>query len=431
MTAETKAIMTTRQHRTWAALGGRAPYAVAALALAAGLFACGSDKDGNLATSGTAADQPADQPGGGLGGALADAGDTQTDNPLLSARKLDYGEALREASLKLVGDLPAWSDIKAMASATTDDERAATYENAIDAMLYDDRFAVRMIRWWRDTLKTGNQGAPQAGQPDFDTAAVFAAMVVVKNRPYTDLFTATTGNCPTFDGKDFQAADCTNGAPQAGVLSNAGLMAQYYANMAFRRTRFVQETFACSKFPAEYSTSPSAMGASIYTSPWAFESISGGTSARVNFQDTSSVICANCHTTINHIAPLFANFDMNGNFNAAHVQVETPIQSTDPNERRTVLSDWLPAGQQLAWRNGVAVSDIPSLGRAMAADPVVQQCAVNRVWNWAFSRGDIVNDLATIPPTVTADLTADFAANNFNFRRLIRQVFLSPDFVRF
>ena len=36
------------------------------------------------------------------------------------------------------------------------------------------------------------------------------------------------------------------------------------------------------------------------------------------------VICANCHTTINHIAPLFAKFDSVGNLTGT-IQVITPV----------------------------------------------------------------------------------------------------------
>src|SRR4029077_19349351 len=97
-------------------------------------------------------------------------------------------------------------------------------------------------------------------------------------------------------------------------LTDPGLMAQYYANMAFRRVRFVQETFVCSKFPAEFSATPKPMGAGAYTSPWDFGSIQGGAAAKVNFQDTTAVICANCHTTLNHLAPLFGHFDQKGDY---------------------------------------------------------------------------------------------------------------------
>jgi hypothetical protein len=287
------------------------------------------------------------------------------------------------------------------------------------------------VRFWRDTFRTGPVPAPPAGAPSFDTAAVFAAQIAFEDRPFTELFTASQGTCPTFSGGVFTSANCPGDGPKAGVLTDPGLMAQYYANMAFRRVRFVQETFACTKFPAEYTDKPTPMGVSLYTSPWEFNSISGGTGSRVDFKDTSSVICANCHTTMNHLAPLFANFDANGNFNPTAVQVETPIASQVAAERITRFTDWLPEGSKLYWRNGVEVADLPALGKAMAADPEVARCAVARVWNWGFSRGDIVSDIATIPPNVTRDLVASFTGGGLKLRSLVRGVFTHPDFVRF
>jgi hypothetical protein len=168
------------------------------------------------------------------------------------------------------------------------------------------------------------------------------------------------------------------------------------------------------------------MGAGTYTSPWDFNSISGGAGAKIDFHDTSAVICANCHTTMNHIAPLFANFDATGKLQST-IQVETPV--TPPV--KTVLTDWLPAGQALAWRNGVTVTDIPTLGAAMAKDPDVLRCAVTRVWNWGLSRGDVVNDGATVPATVVSDQVNAFTAGGLKLKSVIRAVFTSDDFTQF
>jgi hypothetical protein len=284
-----------------------------------------------------------------------------------------------------------------------------------------------MIEFWRNTFKTGAQGQPQQGQPSFDTAATFAAMVVVNDRPYTDILTATSGTCPTYASGQFAAGDCKNGAPTAGVLTDPGIQAQYFGHMAFRRVRFVQETFVCSPMPAEYSSSPKPMGSSIYTSPWPFDSVTGGPGAKIDFQDTSAIICANCHTTLNHIAPLFAYFDQNGKYVSGKVQVQTPVVPP----ATTQLADWLPAGEGLAWRNGVPVTDIPSLAQAIAADPDVLRCAVTRVWNWGLSRGDVVLDLATVPQVVSDPILQDFQASGLKLKKVIRDVFTSDDFVRF
>src|ERR1051325_11380380 len=151
----------------------------------------------------------------------------------------------------------------------------------------------------------------------YDTAPALAAMLSVQNGSYMNLLTQGSANCPTFDENagTFAAAECNNNGPKAGVLTNPGVMKQFYSNFAFRRVRWVQEVFDCTKFPAEVSPTPTDVGGSSpYTGVWPFKSISSPTNGggRVNFLDTSAVICANCHTTINHIAPLFAYYDMNG-----------------------------------------------------------------------------------------------------------------------
>lgn len=362
-------------------------------------------------------------------GAGMSTGPTVVSTPTLDNRVVDYGEALRTATVKLVGDLPTLQDVHDIEAATSaSDGGKSVYEAKVDALLADPRFAVRQIQWWRDTFKTGEAGEMTGnGAPSFDTAATFAAYVTVNNLSYTELFTATKGTCPTFASGTFTAADCMNNAPTAGILTDPGIMAQYFADMAIRRVRFIQETFVCNKFPTEFSGKPIEMGAGIYTSPWPFDSIAGGATARINFQDTSSVVCADCHTTINHIAPLFSYFDLNGNYVAGTIQVTTPSPGLPVSE----LADWIPAGQPFAWRDGTNVVDIPGLGKAIAADPDVAQCAVNRIWNYAMSRGDIVNDLATVPASVTAPLVKTFQANGKKLLPIIRAAFTSDDFTKF
>ncbi len=347
---------------------------IAALGIAVAVTGCGNSGGGLTAPENATGDgwnntnnnNPGGAPGGGAAGvgspsAGGGAGGT-SGNASLDSRVVNYGEALRSASLKLVGDLPTLAEINAAKTGGK-----AGYEAKIDALLADPRFAAKQIAWWRDTLKTGASGTPAAGMPSYDTGATFAASVVVGDRPYTDLFTASTGTCPTYAAGAFTPANCAGTQPTAGLLTDPGLMSQYFANMAFRRVRFVQETFVCSKYPTEFGPAPKPMGSGAYTSPWDFNSIAGGTAARINFQDTSAVICANCHTTMNHQAPLFAHFDANGAFNTA-IQVKTP-SAGNPT---AVLADWLPTGQAFYWRSGgAAVTDLPGLGAEIAKDPAV------------------------------------------------------------
>jgi len=345
------------------------------------------------------------------------------DKTVLDDRVENFSEALRTASLKLVRNLPTLQQVKNVDTAT--DKRAA-YEAEIDVMMADPRFTTRMIKWWRDTMRQGG-GAGQNGEPSRDTAPVFATRVMIEDKPYTDLFTATGNNCPTYDGmaNTFNDGECNNNVPaQAGVLTNPGVMMQFFGNMAFRRVRWVQEIFVCTKFPAEYAETPKQVNGADYTNPWTFEGVA---TSPINFQDTSSVVCANCHSTINRIAPLFANFDKLGMWQKDS-QVMTP---TVPDPQQTVLSHWLAAGEQTAWRYGEVVNSIPELGQAMANDPDVADCAVARMYNFAMSKEDIVSDLATVPPEVLKPYVDDFVANGMNLKKSLRTILLSDDFVKF
>ena len=345
---------------------------------------------------------------------------------LLGMRVVDYNAALRIAALRLTGDLPTMDDINSIANAADDTAKKAAYETLIDKYLASPAFAKQMFYFWRDTFKQGED-------PTLDTAPAFAAMLSVNDGAYTDLFTAATGACPTFDESTgvFTPADCGNGGPQAGVLSNPGVLKQFFSNFAFRRVRWVQETYVCTKFPAEVSTTPTNVGGSSpYTGVWPFTSISTTTAkggvGRVDFQDTSAVICANCHSTINHVAPLFAYYDMNGQ-HTANISVPTPLDGAPPAQ----LTDYLPPTETTAWRMGEPVADMTALGQAMAQDPDVAACGVARIWNWALGKTDIVDTLEVVPAdTIQAEIDA-FKGNGFKLKSLIKAVYTSDDFVKF
>jgi hypothetical protein len=374
--------------------------------------------------------------GDGTGGAGSGTGTgTGTGNgttapkpdPNLAARQIDYGQALRTAALKLVGNLPTLDEQAGVTDATT-------YAAQIDKYLADPRFALQVKSYFSDMMKMGGSLKTTVGNTavtvSLDTAPTFAAELVVQDQPITNLFTAATNTCPTLsaDGKTFTDAACpvANGLTTAGILTDPGAMAQFYSNMSFRRVRWIQESFACTKYPAEYSAKPVAMGNGQFTSPWSFTSISGGASAPINFQDTSSVVCANCHTTMNHFAPLFAKFDAGGVYQTTF-QVHTPT----PAAPITMLSDYLPATEGFAWRYGTAVTDLTSLGAAIGADATVQKCQVQRAWNWAMSKTDIVNDLAVVPDSTIADTMTVFTSGGMKMKAVFKAIFTAPDFVMF
>jgi hypothetical protein len=344
------------------------------------------------------------------------------EKTILDERVVDYSSALRTASLKIVQALPTLQQIMDVANAA---DKKAAYEAELDKMLDDPRFTRRMIKWWKDTMRQGGGG--NGDVPSRDTAPTFAARVMLEGRSYAELFTAESGTCPTYDAdaNAFVDGDCNNNVPtHAGVLTNPGVQYQFYGNMAFRRDRWVQEIFVCTKFPAEYADKPVQMGGSEYVSPWDFMSIGNDP---INFQDTSSVLCANCHTSLNHIAPLFANFDMNGMW-TDQIQVMTP---TTPDAVKTEIGHWLRSGEVTSWRLGTPTPDLPALGKAIAADPDVAECAVARMWNFAMSKEDIVSDLATVPIDVLTPYIEEFGDNGMNLKQVLRSMFASEDFVRF
>lgn len=402
----------------------------ALLAVVVSLPACGSgdDPNGGRVTTGTPTGTPTAAPS-------ASSSPEAEIQKLLDQRKTDYGEALRTASLKLADRLPTFEQIKKIDSAPDAAAKKAAYEAMIDEMLAAPEFSKVMIKFWRDTFRIGQVGDVQ-NNVNRDGAPLFAAQVTVEGRSYSELFTATSNTCPTYDDQQntFTGAPCgtpdgSMQGPTVGVLTDPGILAQYYANMAFRRVRFIQETFVCTKFPAEFSKTPTPMGAGTYTAALPFQSITGKDNkpdAKIDFHDTKAVICANCHANLNHIAPLFLNYDDQGGLSDKS-QVKVPI----PGEPAAQRIDYLPASEGLAWRLGKPITDIASLGAAIAADPDVPRCAVNRVWNYAMSRGDIVNDLASVPETVTQPYVDKFNAGGMKLKETIRDVFKSDDFTKF
>ena len=346
----------------------------------------------------------------------------------LALRTVDYGQALRTSALKLVGTLPTIDEQLGVKDATT-------YAAQIDKYLADPRFATQMLSYWQDVFKMGGPASTATGtaHPSFDTAPTFAAELVVNDLPITNLFTATTNTCPTLNSTTgaFTDAVCpvANGLTTVGVLTDPGVMSQYYSNMSFRRVRWIQETFVGSRFPAEYSATPVAMGNGQYVSPWSFTSITGGTDptvAPINFQDTSSVVCANCHTTMNHIAPLFAQFDAQGVFQTT-IQVKTPVLMTPTSK----LTDWLPSTETTAWRMGQPAATITALGAAMAADPTVASAFVARAWNWAMDKTDIVDDAAVVPASTIATVLQGFVSGGYKLKGTLKAIFTADDYVMF
>jgi hypothetical protein len=341
----------------------------------------------------------------------------------LAERVVDYSAALRIAALRLTGELPTLAELKQVASPSDEAGRKAAYEALLGQYMSGPRFARQMFRFWQDTLKMGDS-------PALDSAPAFLAKLAVEDRSYLETFAASGGTCPSFDPGTgaFTPGNCNNAPRTVGLLTHPGMLNHFFGNLAFRRVRWVQETFACSAFPAEIATTATDIGgASPYTGTFPFTSIAGtATLGRVDFLDKKSVICANCHSNINHIAPLFAYYDQLGTYSTT-MAVPTPLVGAPHAE----LTDYLPPGEGYAWRFGTKVTDMASLGAAMAADPDITACAIARLWNWALGKPDLVDAAVRVPSATIAKQVAAFEENGYRIRGALLDIFTSDDFIRF
>lgn len=364
-------------------------------------------------------------------GDAGDTGDTGGDGQgptdewerELAKREVDYNYALRIAALRLTGDIPTMAEINQVRDAGDDAAKKAAYEGLVQQYIGRPTFARQMFYFWRDTFKMGETA-------ELDTAPAFAAMLTVNNTDFSQLFKAPTGACPTFNETtgQFTPADCGGNGPKVGVLGNPGAMKHFYGNFAFRRVKWVQETFDCLKFPIDLTGAPVEVGgATPYVGDFAHESIAGtANGGRVNFREAVAVQCAHCHKNLNHLAPLFANYDVNGVYQN-QIAVRTPL----PGEPLALASDYLPPGEQYAWRPGQVTPDMAALGNAIAADPDVAKCSVARMWNWAMGKGDIVDLLVEVPTETIQAQVDSFTQGGFKMKDLIYSIFISDDFTKF
>ena len=402
---------------------------------------------------------------------------------------VDYSLALRTAAIKLRGDLPTMAEIKRLSAAVkanlsdgSENDPSFVYRDIVKSFINDSpRFSRQMVVFWRNQLRMGGTlmgdladlplTAANKRTVSLETAPTLLGRLAAEGKDMRLAFTQTTNNCPMYNAATgvFTDGNCFTGAAvagsntatnmgnnipegqQAGVLTNPGFMAQYYSNFAFRRARLVNEVFACTRYPAEYSSKPQVIGSALYSSPWPTNSVTNAdqpptyatprrvqqmaqgvtlTTQTKEYVDFSlQAGCMGCHTSLNRRAPLFAAFDSVGFMNTANMwMVHSPVTDAPFSQ----IQDYLPAGNDTpSWKFGVPTPDLKSFGKAMADDTQVARCFMIRAWNDAYSRDDVVNDLALVPDSVIEEMTQYFIANNYNMKMAIEKLYTDPNFVRF
>jgi len=394
----------------------------------------------------------------------------------LDERELDYSEALRTASILLVGDTPTLAEIYELGDLPPDQQKAK-YEELIDKKLSDPRFAATLVEFFKYTFKMGG-AATTAGEPTRDTAPTFAARVVYEEKDWRNILTQQTNTCPSFNpsSNTFSDGSCNNlpgGMTHSGILTDPGAQSLYYGNLSFRRNRFYHETFLCRSGNEQSGGEPTDQPPADapcsgenpipgYQNKWPVSEIAGACNGgRVDFHAyNTSNVCANCHATWNHRSPLFSQFDSKGVFQMLTPQGEYSVFVPVTGSPRAKMSDWLctapscPNGgnNTTAWKktmkvDGVEVpapaANLSELGQQMAKDDEVIECAVERVWNYAMGRADITEiggrSWVSLPDrkdksaellTMTKLIT-QFKSNGYNLKKVLRAVLLSDDFTRF
>ena len=395
----------------------------------------------------------------------------------LDERETDYSEALRTASLLIVGDSPTLYQIYQLSDLPKDQQKEK-YQELIDEFLSDPRFADTLVEYYKYTFKMGGPSTI-AGEPSRDTAPIFAAKTVYEEKDWRNILTQESNTCPSFNPNThiFSDGNCNNlplGMNSSGILTDPGVQSLYYGNLSFRRNRFFHETFLCRNGNEQSGGEPTDNPPTVppcsginpipgYQNKWPVNEIAGECNGgRVNFHDYNATnICANCHSTWNHRSPLFSQFDSKGIYQTLTPSGEYSVLVPVNGSPRAKLSDWLcvdPAkcpnnGQNgTAWKkimkvNGVDVpapaTNINELGQQMAKDDEVIECAVKRVWNYAMGRADITEvggrNWVNLPdrkdPNVElltiSKMVNNFKSNNYNLKKVFKEAFISDDFTKF
>ena len=157
---------------------------------------------------------------------------------------------------------------------------------------------------------------------------------------------------------------------------------------------------------------------------------------------------------------MFSQFDSKGVYQPLTAAGEYAVFVPVAGSPRAKLSDWLcisptcPNGgsNTTAWKKVMKVdgvetpapaSNLSELGQQMAKDDEVIECAVKRTWNYMMGRADITEiggrSWVNLPDRkdqnqqllTMSKLVSLFKSNNYNLKKVFREILVSDDFTRF
>ena len=243
--------------------------------------------------------------------------------------------------------------------------KKAAYE-ALRRSGYMDTPDVRAadVPFWQDTLQDGRRppsSTPRRRSPRSSS---------VENRPYIDLFTATSGTCPTFDRRrgTFTAGGVREQRRRRPACSpTPACMTHFFGNLAFRRVRWVQETFAArSSRPRSRRRRRDVGGASPYTGVWPFDQHRRHGERRPR-QLPRHVVGHLRELPLDDEPHRAAVRELRRERRRTSRRSRCRRRSTARRSRR--CTDYLPAGETTAWRFGVPAARHPGARRGDGRRP--------------------------------------------------------------
>lgn len=345
-----------------------------------------------------------------------------TPTEVEAGEALPIGQQLARASLDIRGVRPTPAELEEVEADPT------VLPELLEGFLQDPRFADQVRATYQEAFLTRLEELrfydyaavyAQIEDPDAFIAAAgeeplrLMAHLAMNDLPYE---LAVTGDftvidetlAPLFptdrpDGAEgWVEARYTDGRPAAGVLTTNGLWWRYAAtasNKQRKRANVASRLFVCRDFlktPVVFDNNVNlldeeALNDAIATNP----------------------SCKACHDDIEPIAGFFWGFDFD--FDAGFLLADG-VRYHPERERQ-----WQDLGGIAPAWFGVPGTNLADLGRAIAADPDFDPCAVQQVYQHLLRRPLVPEDGAVI-----ADLVRSFRQNGHTVRAIWRAILADP-----